>query len=95
MSEESSENRQAGAGQLYTRKNAAIELSQKRQAGVITATADQFRTAMRNELIEHFRWTSLEGLVELEADSIARSAFARLRDDLAMFTLTKQYETQT
>ncbi len=29
------------------------------------------------ELIDHFRWTSVQGLVELEADAIARFAWHR------------------
>ena len=43
---------------------------------------EPFLRAVRDELIEHFRWTSVEGLVELEANSIAWSAFERFRDGL-------------
>ena len=44
----------------------------------IEITDDAFVKAVSDELKSHFRWTSVEGLVELEADCIARSAFSRL-----------------
>ena len=50
------------------------------QAGALLVTRDAFIKAVRDELIDHFRWSSVEGLVELEADSIASSAWHRARD---------------
>ena len=55
--------------------------SQKRQAGALLVPRDAFIKAVRDELIDHFRWSSVEGLVELEAQTIAASAYARLRGD--------------
>ncbi len=53
-----------------------------RQAGALLVPRDAFIKAVRDELIDQFQGTSVQGLVELEADCIARCAYARLRDDL-------------
>ena len=58
------------------------DIPQDRQAGALLVPRDAFIKAVRDELIDHFRWTSVQGLVELEAENIARFAHARLRDDL-------------
>lgn len=51
------------------------------QAGTdLRISSDAFMKAVRDELIEHFRWTSVEGLVELEAASIAWNVLRRARD---------------
>ena len=50
---------------------------------VVLVPRNAFIKAVRDELIDHFQGTSVQGLVELEAESIARYAHARLRDDLA------------
>ena len=52
------------------------------QAGALLVPRDVFIKAVRDELIDYFQGTSVQGLVELEADYIARFAHARLRDDL-------------
>lgn len=50
---------------------------QTRQGGVVISK-EEFVRAVSDELIEHFAWTSVQGLVELEARSIAVSAYQRL-----------------
>ena len=46
--------------------------------GNVLVSADEFVAAVEAELRDHFRWTSVEGLVELEARQVAWSAFRRL-----------------
>ncbi len=43
-----------------------------RQAGALLVPRDAFIKAVRDELIDQFQGTSVQGLVELEAESIAR-----------------------
>ncbi len=52
------------------------------QAGDVEITRDAFLKGVRDELIDHFEWTSVQGLVELEAGQIAWNAFQRLRGGL-------------
>ena len=45
----------------------------------VTLSREEFIRAVSEELKDHFRWTSVEGLVELEAETIAGFAYARIR----------------
>ena len=65
--------RQASAGE--TASSSIIGAS-----GSVTITKENFVSAVSDELKDHFRWTSVEGLVELEAETIAQFAYARMPD---------------
>ena len=59
------------------------KLSNQRQAGAasaddLTVSRKALASALTNELREHFRWSSVEGLVELEAPLIAAAVLARI-----------------
>lgn len=47
---------------------------------IIKVSQEAFLKAVSEELISHFRWTSVEGLVELEARQVAWNALKRVRD---------------
>ena len=46
----------------------------------ICVSREVFLKAIEDELIDHFRWSSVQGLVELEAGLIARSVLVRILD---------------
>lgn len=55
--------------------------SDLRDRPVLTSVSKaEFVAAVTSELRDHFRWSSVEGLVESEVEIIAAFAFQRLRD---------------
>lgn len=72
-------------GQLYTllSKESRIPMSGQAGATEIEVTQKEFIDAVQAELADHFRWSSLESLVEFEAGSIAGGAFQRVIDGQA------------